>query len=329
MKISEYETKQSLSDNNLFLMETSDGTRTILAKELASALLGIIKPGDLKSVTNIAATDKILIGTSAGIKTIPASDALFAYLDSIATVEMRRNIFRGKKLGTRFTSFDANNIHNNFKGQFIGDYWEWDNNIWRIVDFNYFYMKGNLDNEYDILNALKNHIVIMPDKHLKYTVQWNTSPTTVASTGYYDSNVKSVLYELEDAYLDNSSSKYFINDDYLYFHYDYFTSKDSSYSAEWSFDDGFDLPNEMQITGSFILTPNYKNQRYTICNTQFSLMQHCPIFINPYPTSVYWLRDIDAENNKALYVDNSGIISKASPYNGYDVRPYFVAYGNI
>lgn len=319
MKISEYETKQSLSDNNLFLMETSDGTRTILAKELASALLGIIKPGDLKSVTNIAATDKILIGTSAGIKTIPASDALFAYLDSIATVEMRRNIFRGKQLGTSFTSMDANNIYNNFKGQFLGDYWLFNSNKWRIIDFNYFIGGGSNGNE-----TTKNHLVLMTDDPINKTPYPYNSNTnnTVSATGYLNSNIKETLWYLEDQFMEDSSTRFMLYD--YNFGRDMLITSNDSFGSEWYYDDGFDLPNEIQLFGSYKVTPEYGSQRLTNCNSQFSLMNHYPVFINPNRKGT-WLRDIDCENNKAIYLQPDGLVVKANPSLGKLIRPYCVA----
>lgn len=93
----------------------------------------------------------ILDGTN-GTKKIAKSDLTYALFDSIP--EMHRNIFRGKNLGTAYTSAQKQEVYNGtFHDLWVGDYWEISGNKWRIVDMDYFAHSDD-----------KHHLVIMCDK---------------------------------------------------------------------------------------------------------------------------------------------------------------------
>lgn len=106
-------------------------------------------------------------------------------------------IYRGKKLGTAPTAEQYAEIKNGtFNDLFIGDYWETDNNIWRIAAFDYYY---GIEIQRTYMN--KHHCIIVPDykmHHHNSTDEsgfFNTSP----NGGFWSSN----LYKLTTPILDN------------------------------------------------------------------------------------------------------------------------------
>lgn len=100
-------------------------------------------------------TDDVLIKDGAnGTKQIKASDAVYALFDPIP--EMHGQIFRGKSLGSTFTSNHQQAIEDGtFHDLWIGDYWTYSGVNYRIVDFDYFTGVDNSKN--------RHHVVVMPD----------------------------------------------------------------------------------------------------------------------------------------------------------------------
>ena len=189
MKITDYEKVQELAASNIFLLDGSNGTKTIAADALAKALIGLLSSKDfiggvnlseLTQINKLVTGNKLLVGTTDGNKAIAAEDALFAMLDSFAPVELRRVIFRGKNLGTALTAVQKAAIKDaSFKGMFLGDYWNIGGRIWRIVDMDYWYNCGDTA-------FTSHHLVIMPDEAL-YNAQMNT--TNVTTGGYVGSEM--------------------------------------------------------------------------------------------------------------------------------------------
>lgn len=305
MKITDYEKKTALVNSNVFLIDGPDGTKTILAHDLAKALMSLMTSkervenlnlSDLVQTASPVSTDKLLIGTGDGVKGITANDALFGILDACAPVELRRNIFRGKSLGTALTSTQKANIANGtFKGFFLGDYWEIGGRIWRIVDFNYWLNSGDT-------SCTTPHLVIMPDSQL-YTAQMNE--TNVTTGGYVGS--KMYTENLENA-------KTLVNSAFgagnILNHREYLTNAvtDGHASAGAWFDSTVEIPNEIMMYGSFIFTAagdgTFVPNRYTIDKTQLALMAAYPRFINPSRQN-QWLRDVVSAAGFA-FVDSGG-----------------------
>lgn len=321
MKITDYEKVQQLVSNNMFLLDGDNGTKTILATDLAKALIGLLSSKDfisglnlseLSQINTLASEDKILIGTASGNKSIGASDALFAMLDAFVPAEQRRMIFRGKNLGSVLTSEQKTNIQNGtFKGFFLGDYWVIGGHTWRIVDFNYWYNCGDTA-------FTNNHLVIMPDVAL-YNAQMNTENVT---TGGY---VGSLMYTTNIA-----NAKTIINSAFgssVLTHRDLLTNAvTNGYpSGHAWYDSSVELPNEIMMYGSFIFYPAANGTtipyRYTINKTQLALFQVCPKFIVNRSYN-QWLRDVVSA---ALFADVSsdGVTDYYNASNSLGVRPVF------
>lgn len=153
MKITDYEKVTELLANNVLLVDGDGGTKTILARDLLKALVAVSSSQDylakmdvsqLTQVSSVSASDRILLATGGGNKGITVNDAFWGILDAVISVEQRRNIFRGKNLGTALTAAQKAEIKaGTFKGFFIGDYWSIGDRIWRIVDINYWLNSGD------------------------------------------------------------------------------------------------------------------------------------------------------------------------------------------
>lgn len=82
MKITDYSKVSGLVAENVFLLDGPDGTKTILATDLAKALLSLlnskefvsgVEMSDLDQADTVLKTDSFLIGTEAGNKAVDAS----------------------------------------------------------------------------------------------------------------------------------------------------------------------------------------------------------------------------------------------------------------
>jgi len=78
--------------------------------------------------------DLLITDGTRGTKTVKAEDAVYKMLESLP--QMHRTIWRGKNLGSRYTSQQAASVANGtLTDIWLGDYWESDGVRWTIVDF--------------------------------------------------------------------------------------------------------------------------------------------------------------------------------------------------
>lgn len=321
MKITDYEKVQNLSVSNIFLLDGDNGTKTILASDLAKALIGLLNSQDfisgvnlseLGQINSLSTSDKILIGTASGNKSIGANDALFAMLDAFIPAEQRRMIFRGKNLGTVLTSEQKTNIQNGtFKGLFLGDYWVIGGHTWRIVDFNYWYNCGDTA-------FTNNHLVIMPDVAL-YNAQMNTENVT---TGGY---VGSLMYTTNLA-----NAKTIVNSAFgtsVLTHRELLVNAVANgrpSGGAWM-DSSIEIPSECMMYGHNHFTPASDGTNipylYTINKTQLALFQVCPKFIVNRSYN-QWLRDVVSAAYFA-HVSGYGNTAYFGASNSVGVRPVF------
>lgn len=321
MKITDYEKVKQLVASNMFLLDGDNGTKTILAPDMAKALIGLltskeflsgVKLSELPQVNTLSSNDKILIGTPDGNKAIGAADSLYAVLDAFVSPEQRRMIFRGKNLGGALTADQKARIQDGtFKGLFLGDYWVIGGRTWRIVDFNYWYNCGDTA-------FTKNHLVIMPDEAL-YNAQMNA--TNVTTGGYVGSD----MYKTNIA-----NAKTIVNSAFgsaVLTHRELLVNAvTNGYpSAGAWMDSSVELPNEIMMYGSYIHTPAGNGSmipyRYTINKSQLALFQVCPRFIVNRSYN-QWLRDVVSAAHVAR-VDDGGKPTYGGASASYGVRPVF------
>lgn len=322
MKITDYEKVTELLANNVLLVDGDGGTKTILARDLLKALVAVSSSQDylakmdisqLTQVNTVSASDRILLASGGSNKGITVNDAFWGILDAVISVEQRRNIFRGKNLGTAFTAAQKAEIKaGTFKGFFIGDYWSIGDRIWRIVDINYWLNSGDA-------SCTTPHLVIMPDQSL-YSAKMNE--TNITTGGYvgsqmYTANLANAKTLVNSAF----GSANILN------HREYLTNAvTNGYpSAGAWYDSTVELPNEIMMYGSLVFTPagdgSFVPNRYTIDKTQLALMKMYPRFINP-GRYWYWLRDVVSSAGFARVNDDGGSVSGGASYSG-GVRPVF------
>lgn len=322
MKITDYEKVTELLANNVLLVDGDGGTKTILARDLLKALVAVSSSQDylakmdisqLTQVNTVSASDRILLASGGSNKGITVNDAFWGILDAVISVEQRRNIFRGKNLGTAFTAAQKAEIKaGTFKGFFIGDYWSIGDRIWRIVDINYWLNSGDA-------SCTTPHLVIMPDQSL-YSAKMNE--TNITTGGYvgsqmYTANLANAKTLVNSAF----GSANILN------HREYLTNAvTNGYpSAGAWYDSTVELPNEIMMYGSLVFTPagdgSFVPNRYTIDKTQLALMKMYPRFINP-GRYWYWLRDV-VSSALFAFVDSFGLANCNAASNSRGVRPVF------
>ena len=322
MKITDYEKVTELLANNVLLVDGDGGTKTILARDLLKALVAVSSSQDylakmdisqLTQVNTVSASDRILLASGGSNKGITVNDAFWGILDAVISVEQRRNIFRGKNLGTAFTAAQKAEIKaGTFKGFFIGDYWSIGDRIWRIVDINYWLNSGDA-------SCTTPHLVIMPDQSL-YSAKMNE--TNITTGGY----VGSQMYTANLANAKTLVNSAFGSANILY-HREYLTNAvTNGYpSAGAWYDSTVELPNEIMMYGSLVFTPagdgSFVPNRYTIDKTQLALMKMYPRFINP-GRYWYWLRDVVSSAYFAC-VGDFGHAGCAFASSSGGVRPVF------
>lgn len=252
MKITDYGKVTSLANENVFILDGPNGTKGILASDLAKALLNIL----------------------------PADNLMDVIKGELAP-EMHRNIFRGKSLGSSVTAAQKAAIKaGTFDDLYVGDYWTIGGVNWRIVDINYWMRCGDTD-------FTTPHLVIMPDVPL-YNAQMNT--TNITTGGYvgsamYTTNLAQAKTTIANAFGDMvlAHREYLTNAVY-----NGYPSGGSWYGSTVELPNEVMMYGSYIYTpagdGSVILI------RYTVNKSQLALFKLVPKFI--HNRHWLWLRDV-------------------------------------
>ena len=250
-KITDYGKVTSLLSSNVFLLDGSNGTKTITAQNLATSLISLL-----------------------------GSDGMFTALDGFISPEQHRMIFRGKNLGSSFTSAQKTQVSNGmFKDIYLGDYWRIGDYTYRIVDIDYWFGCESTE-------IKKHHLVIMPDETMG-SVAMDSSGST--DGGYIGSSMfKTGLDTVNTAF----------GSSYVLSRTQYFVNKASSGVPSGCTTSAvtLEIPSERMIYGSEIVSPKGSHSSsYTYSKTQLALFAVAPKFIIARTSSgsrtYYWLRD--------------------------------------
>lgn len=275
MQITEYQQITEVTDDNVVLVDGPNGTKKINIQDLSASVLKYLPPSEEVSP------------------------------------EQHRTIFRGKDLGTSFTTEQQANVANGtFKDLFLGDYWIIDGITWRIVDINYWYNAGNT-------SFTTNHLVIMPDAAL-YTAAMNA--TSVTTGGYANSLMRTTNLDAAKTTINSAFGSTVLSHRLLLS-----TAVTSGYTSGASFyDSTVDLASEIMIYGTSIYTPQSDGTTVpnngTLDITQLSLFQACPQYIRTRGS--WWLRDV-AVSTSFAYVHAYGYAANAGAGVNIGVRPVF------
>lgn len=144
-----------------------------------------MKIKEYPKATSLANTDAFVVETSAGTKYVEKS--VLSNGDEVKPLDVvveHRNIYRGKNLGTSFTTAQKTAIKNGtFDDLYVGDYWVIGGVNWRIADIDYWV--GRKSNSSMIS---EHHLAIVPDSTL-YNTQYNSGASL--SNGYAGSSIRS------------------------------------------------------------------------------------------------------------------------------------------
>ena len=265
---------------------------------------------DYAADTRFNSDDILIKDGSNGTKKILVADAAVEFAGLVSAIN-RRNVYRGKNLGTAVTAAQKAAIQaGTFDDLFIGDYWVIGGVNWVIADMDYWYNCGD--------TAFTNHhLVIVPSTRL-YNAKMNETNTTQG--GY----VGSLMYTAKLNNAKTTISTAF--GDMLLTHREYLVNAvTNGYpSAGAWFDSTVELMNEIMVYGSYILTPAGNGTtmvtRYTINKQQLSLFRLNPRAINNRVN--IWLRDVVSSSFFAV-VFNIGTAEFSYASNSYGVRPAF------
>lgn len=266
----------------------------------------------------------------AGIATITAADitkgvgtaetpyAASKLVDrALEPVAMHRNAFRGKNLGTALTAAQSAAIANGmFDDLYVGDYWVINSQVWRIVDIDYWYGKGDI-------TTTEHHVVVMPDRRLG-TAQMNTQLQFTG--GFVGSNVYvnglSGMRTLASAAFPNK----ILNVRQLLTNAIDAKGFPVGVAAYLS---SVLIPNTYQMFGTSFYGPmgigeTMPPQNATESATQFALFNLAPQFIPSSDDQPFWLRDIVANTYGAIVGGSSnGLANRAQVTTTYGLRPVF------
>ena len=285
-KITDYGKVTSLLSSNVFLLDGSSGTKTITAQNLATSLISLL-----------------------------GSDGMFTALDGFISPEQHRMIFRGKNLGSSFTSAQKTQVSNGtFKDIYLGDYWKIGDYTYRIVDIDYWFGCESTE-------IKKHHLVIMPDETMG-NVAMDSSGST--DGGYIGSSMFKTGLDTAKSTVNTA-----FGSSYVLSRTQYFVNKASSGVPSGCTTSAvtLEIPSERMIYGSEIVSPKGSySSSYTYSKTQLALFAVAPKFIIARTSSssrtYYWLRDTVTSSSFA-FVTSFGYanFSGASGTNG--VRPVF------
>ena len=255
-----------------------------------------MKMTDYPAITKFTEDQIMIVDGNGGTKKITIADAILAALHMTSPTN-HRMVFRGKNLGTVVTTEQMAAIQaGTFEDLWLGDYWVINGVTWRIVDFDYWYNKGDTA-------CTKHHVVIMPDDML-YESRMNADNTT--NGGYvgsemYTTNLANAKAAIASAFGDSvvTHREWLCNN----------VANGMPYGANY-YDSSIELPNEIMILGHTINSPATHSDKmsnlYTTSATQLALFANIPHHVVRKRHS-FWLRDV--------------VTSYAFAYIGHDSTP--------
>lgn len=295
-----------------------------------------MKITEYPSVTELDDDNVFILDGTSGTKKIAKSDLTYALFDSIP--EMHRNIFRGKNLGTAYTSAQKQAVYNGtFHDLWVGDYWEISGNKWRIVDIDYF------GSDYKGDYSTDHHLVIMADAVLMKIDKYCDTNSKIAYGQSY-----AYMAQGRDTYLNTIIPQTFKQN--MYSHSEVFCSAVGNYGEATSWQEATNTlqhPTAAQILGismPFAHTTNSQiPQHQNNGNEQFALMRITNKFIPSYGSGTisdnpgYILRDPCGFGNASTAMvsrilqdtNRSALITIDYGDSNKGIRPYFTISGSL
>ena len=236
------------------------------------------------------------------------------------------SIYRGQNLGTSVTSTQWLNItQGTFDDLFIGDYWEIDNNEWRIAAFDYWLGFGNTE-------CTTHHVVIVPDRVVGSNKKMED--TDITTNGYKGSKMRTTYLDDAKTTINNA-----FGSSHILSHRDRFSSaSENGWPSLTAWDDAtVEIMSERMVYGNSVFAtgnPDLRNglscqaaQIYQIDYSQLPLFKHdhskiMALRVDGTSAINYWLNDIVSATAFA-YVHSFGDASFSNANIAMGVRPCF------
>ena len=227
------------------------------------------------------------------------------------------SVYRGKNLGTSFTSAMSTAIQNGtFDGLYVGDYLTINGTVYRIAGFNL--IKNCGDNV-----SIGNNMCLVPDSALYNAQMHNTDsgeyesgPTANDTTGAYansDMRTTNLTQATNKIITDFGSSHVISYRDILP------NATADGRASGWAwYDCKVELMSEVMVYGTKV----WGNSGYEVgcLNEQFPLFRLNPESI--HRRFAYWLRPVKSATD-FVYVSNSGSAGSNNASYAFGVRPFF------
>ena len=293
----------SVADTDVLPVDGANGTKCVTFGNLSTAALN-----KLTSKT---------YGLDQGTKTLPAA------INELYTGAARNNagghnsIFRGKNLGTSYTSAMSKAIQaGTFDDLFVGDYLTINGTVYRVAGF-------NLGKQIGDSSSLGNCMCLVPDSAL-YNAQMHNTDSGQYTEGAAN-NVTTGAYANSDMRTTNlaQATRKIVNDfgsSHVMSYRDILPNATADGQASgWAwYDCKVELMSETMVYGTKV----WANSGYEVgcINSQFPLFALAPEYI--HRRFYYWLRGVRSAASFCC-VNYAGFASHDHASYSYGVRPFF------
>lgn len=276
---------------------------------------------DYSAIEALNSGSVLLVDGTGGTKKILATNLMKALAEVSDDVNLHRNTYGGRSLGTSVSADQwAQITAGTFHGMLAGDYWTIGGVKWLIADFDYWLHCGDTE-------CTKHHLVMIPETCLYNAKMNDTNIVTGAYVGslMYTANLATAKSTIDTAF----GSAHILN------HREWLPNAvtDGVETGGAWMDSKVELMNERMVYGADVFHNCINGTRwpggnYTIDKTQLAIFRLDNTKIVAFNTAAtparadWWLRDVCYSANFAS-VSSGGIANNNSASNSNGVRPAF------
>ena len=292
-----YTNRGTLADTDAFLINDGTGMKKSVLSKLSDFVLNKIAD---KVFAKLQTNDKTILGAINELNIIIGANNAAAH----------NSIYRGKNLGTEFTSTMSANIKNGtFKDLYCGDYLVINGTTYRFMDFDYLYKTGD--------TSLDTHsILVVPDAPM-YSHVMNDTNTTEG--GYVGS--KMYISGLDQAL---AKIKADFGEAHIVTYRNLLDTVSNGVPSNWAwYSRQIDLMNEEMVYGTRAWSQTSQNGFGTGTNkSQLAAFKHNHSFISSC-RSWYWLRAVRSSAGFCRVNSYGNADTNSASISG-GVRPWFL-----
>lgn len=282
--------------------------------------------GKITGYTEITALNSgsvLLVDGTGGTKKISANKLAQALAEISDDVQLHRNTYGGRSLGTSVSAEQwAQITAGTFHGMLVGDYWTIGSVKWLIADFDYWLHCGDTE-------CTDHHLVMIPETVL-YNAKMNDENVVTGAylgSAMYTTNLATAKSSIETAF---GAAHILEHKIYL----PNAVTDGVETGGAWTASK-VDLMNERMVYGADVFHNCINGTRfptnYTCEKTQLALFRMDPTKIVAFNSSNqragWWLRDVASSTFFAL-VYSGGSAGSNGASNSIGVRPAFAIYAS-